>query len=158
MVVLAFLATAATLGFLFWNFPSAKIFMGDAGSGFLGILLGTLSLMAGLEAPALFWSWVILLGVFVVDATVTLFRRLARQQRLHEAHRSHAYQVAARRFGAHRPVSIAVGLINLFWLLPIAWMVAAGTISGVVGVLIAYAPLVGLAFYLKAGAAELQSA
>ena len=158
VVLLALLAAASALGFLVWNFPPAKIFMGDAGSGFLGILMGTLSLMAGLEAPALFWSWVILLGVFVVDATVTLFRRLARRQKLYEAHRSHAYQFAARRLGAHKPVSIAVGLINLFWLLPIAWCVAAGGISGVVGVLIAYMPLVGLAWYLKAGAAELQSA
>ena len=157
VVVLALLAAAATLGFLVWNFPPAKIFMGDAGSGFLGILMGTLSLMAGLEEPVLFWSWVILLGVFVVDATVTLFRRLAKRQRLYEAHRSHAYQFAARRLGAHRPVSIAVGLINLCWLLPLAWIVAAGWISGVLGVLIAYAPLVGLAWYLKAGAAELQT-
>ena len=157
-VVVALLTAAAALGFLVWNFPPAKIFMGDAGSGFLGILMGTLSLMAGLEAPVLFWSWVILLGVFVVDATVTLFRRLARRQRLYEAHRSHAYQFASRRLGSHRPVSLMVGLINLCWLLPIAWIVAAGTISGVVGVLIAYVPLVGLAWYLKAGAAELQSA
>ena len=55
-------------------------------------------------------------------------------------------------------MSLIVGLINLFWLLPIAWIVAAGGISGVVGVVVAYAPLLGLAFYLKAGAAELQSA
>ena len=158
VVLLALLAAAAVLGFLVWNFPPAKIFMGDAGSGFLGILMGTLSLMAGLEVPALFWSWVILLGVFVVDATVTLFRRLARRQRLYEAHRSHAYQFAARCLGAHLPVSLMVGLINLCWLLPIAYFVATGGISGVVGVLIAYVPLVGLAWYLKAGAAELQSA
>jgi Fuc2NAc and GlcNAc transferase len=148
---------AASLGFLIWNFPPAKIFMGDAGSGFLGITLGTLSLMAGLEAPMLFWSWVILSGVFVVDATVTLARRKLRRKILSEAHRSHAFQFAARRYGKHRPVTIAVALINVLWLLPIAWAVAAGWLNGVAGTLIAYAPLVLLALYFKAGAAELQS-
>lgn len=66
---------AAVLGFLFWNFPPAKIFMGDAGSGFLGIALGIMSLQAAWVSPALFWAWLILLGVFIVDATVTLTRR-----------------------------------------------------------------------------------
>lgn len=157
VVAPALLLAAAAVGFLVWNFPPAKIFMGDAGSGFLGIILGTLSLMAALEAPVLFWIWVILLGMFVVDATVTLFRRLARRERLYEAHRSHAYQFASRRLGAHRPVSIAVGLINLFWLLPIASIVAASWVSGAAGVIIAYTPLVGLALYLKAGTVEPQS-
>ncbi len=53
---------AAVLGFLFWNFPPAKIFMGDAGSGFLGIALGIMSLQAAWVSPALFWAWLILLG------------------------------------------------------------------------------------------------
>ena len=76
---------AAVAGFLVWNFPPAKIFMGDAGSGFLGIVLGVLSLQAGAVSPALFWSWVILLGVFIVDATYTLLRRLLRGERVYEA-------------------------------------------------------------------------
>ncbi|MBA4287968.1 MAG: glycosyl transferase, partial [Pseudomonas sp.] len=72
-VVLLLLA-AAVAGFLFWNFPPARIFMGDAGSGFLGITLGVLSLQAAWFAPQLLWSWLILLGVFIVDATFTLLR------------------------------------------------------------------------------------
>ena len=85
---------AAVMGFLFWNFPSARIFMGDAGSGFLGIVLGIQSLQAAWIAPQLLWSWIILLGVFIVDATFTLLRRLIRGEKVYEAHRSHAYQFA----------------------------------------------------------------
>ncbi|HEY5475371.1 MAG TPA: glycosyltransferase family 4 protein [Tepidiformaceae bacterium] len=142
---------SATLGFLVWNWPPAKIFMGDAGSGFLGLMLGVLSLQAGWVANRLFWSWVILLGVFVVDATVTLIRRMAHGERFYEAHRSHAYQHAALRRGAHMPVTLAVGVINLCWLLPVALMVALGWLDGLLGVLIAYAPLVVVAVRLKAG-------
>src|SRR5687768_16066675 len=67
---LLLLATVA--GFLVWNYPPAKIFMGDAGSGFLGLVLGLLSIQAAVIKTGFFWSWVILLGAFIVDATVTL--------------------------------------------------------------------------------------
>lgn len=142
---------SATLGFLVWNWPPAKIFMGDAGSGFLGLMLGVLSLQAGWVANRLFWSWVILLGVFIADATVTLIRRIANGEKFYEAHRSHAYQHAAVRRGAHAPVTVAVGIINLCWLLPIALVVALGRLDGVLGVLIAYTPLVVAAVRLNAG-------
>ncbi|MCW3779862.1 hypothetical protein OM945_13575, partial [Levilactobacillus namurensis] len=69
---------AAVTGFLCWNFPPARIFMGDAGSGFLGVVLGAMALQAAWEKPELLWSWLILLGVFIVDATWTLMRRLVR--------------------------------------------------------------------------------
>ena len=142
---------SATLGFLVWNWPPAKIFMGDVGSGFLGLMLAALSLQAGWVVPRLFWSWVILLGVFVVDATVTLIRRMAQGERFYEAHRSHAYQHAAVHRGAHMPVTIAVGVINICWLLPVALVVARGWLDGLLGVVIAYAPLVVVAVRLKAG-------
>ena len=65
----------------------------------------------------------ILLGVFIVDATWTLIRRLLRGDKVHEAHRSHAYQYASRHYGSHRTVTLAVLLINIGWLLPIALLV-----------------------------------
>ncbi|NWB91692.1 MraY family glycosyltransferase [Pseudomonas agarici] len=144
----------AVSGFLYWNFPPAKIFMGDAGSGFLGITLGALSLQATIVAPRLLWMWVILLGVFIVDATFTLVRRLLRGEKIYEAHRSHAYQFAARRFGRHLPVTLSVGVINLFWLLPIAFCVVMSWLDGVVGVLLAYAPLCAAAIKFHAGRLE----
>jgi Fuc2NAc and GlcNAc transferase len=141
-------------GFLYWNFPPAKIFMGDAGSGFLGVTLGILSLQAAWASPALLWVWVILMGVFVVDATFTLVRRLVRGDKVYEAHRSHAYQYASRQFGRHLPVTLTVGLVNVVWLLPVALCVALLGLDGFVGVIIAYIPLVMLAWKFQAGAVE----
>jgi Fuc2NAc and GlcNAc transferase len=125
--------------------------MGDVGSGFLGLILAALSLQAGWVEPRLFWCWVILLGVFTVDASVTLIVRIANGEKFYEAHRSHAYQHAAARRGAHGPVTVAVGAINLCWLLPIALTVALGRLDGLLGVLMAYAPLAVIAVRLKAG-------
>lgn len=147
------LMAAAVAGFLFWNFPPARIFMGDAGSGFLGIALGILSLHAAWQAPQLLWSWLILLGVFIVDATWTLLRRLLRGEKLYQAHRSHAYQHAAQRHGAHRPVTLVVAALNLFWLLPLALAVGLGHLDGLPGVLIAWTPLLWLAVRYRAGLA-----
>ncbi|SDB07132.1 Fuc2NAc and GlcNAc transferase [Pseudomonas sp. NFACC23-1] len=148
------LLVCAVLGFLFWNFPPARIFMGDAGSGFLGIILSIFSLQAAWIAPQFMWSWIILLGVFVVDATFTLLRRLLRGDKVYEAHRSHAYQFASRHFGSHLSVTLSVGAINLLWLLPMAIWVGVGGIDGVLATFIAYLPLVGLAIKFQAGALE----
>lgn len=146
----------AAAGFLFWNFPPARIFMGDAGSGFLGITLGVLSLQAAWVDPQLFWSWVILLGVFIVDATLTLLRRLMRGQKVYEAHRTHGYQYASRRLGRHLPVTLSVLVINTVWLMPIAWAVSYLGLDGLTGVALAYTPLVLLAWYFGAGKPEIQ--
>jgi len=142
---------AATLGFLVFNWPPAKIFMGDVGSGFVGFIIGIFSLIAADSAGLLGWVWVILLGVFIVDATVTLIGRLFRKQKPHVAHRSHAFQHLALRFGSHKPVTIGVVAINLFWLFPIAFAVTEGRIDGFVGVLIGYTPLTIAALIFGAG-------
>lgn len=154
-LILAPLILAATVGgFLIWNFPPARIFMGDAGSGFLGITIAVMSLQAAWTSSELFYAWLILLGVFIVDATVTLLRRLLRGEKVYEAHRSHAYQYAARYCGHHLPVTLSVLLINVFWLLPVAMLVVLGTIDGIVGVAIAWVPLAFLALRFSAGKAE----
>ena len=155
LMLVPLLLGAAVSGFLFWNFPPAKIFMGDAGSGFLGITLGALSLQAAWVDPQLLWCWLILLGVFIVDATWTLLRRLVRGDKVYEAHRSHAYQYASRLFGRHLPVTLVVGAINIFWLVPLACWVALGGIDGVLGLLLAYAPLAMLAVRFNAGKQEI---
>ena len=156
LAVVPLLLASSVAGFLFWNFPPAKIFMGDAGSGFLGIVLATLSLQAGLIHPPLLWSWIILLGVFIVDATTTLLHRLIRGEKIYEAHRSHAYQFASRQYKAHKPVTLIVGLINCLWLLPWAYFVAIGKVDGISATFFAYIPLAILAFKFKAGSKETQ--
>jgi Fuc2NAc and GlcNAc transferase len=97
------------------------------------------------------WVWIILLAVFVSDATITLIRRLARKQKPHVAHRSHAYQHLAIRFNSHAKVSLIVLAINIVWLLPIAFLVADNQIPGTTGVVIAYVPLLIAALILGAG-------
>jgi Fuc2NAc and GlcNAc transferase len=142
---------ACVAGFLAWNYPPARIFMGDAGSGFIGMVLGLFSLWTAQQATQVFWCWFILLGCFMVDATTTLVRRVRRGDKFNEAHRSHAYQYAARKHGSHQRVSLAFGLANVLWLMPIAVLVALRRLDGTLGVAIAYAPLVWLAFRYKAG-------
>lgn len=141
---------AAVAGFLFFNLPPARIFMGDVGSGFLGVSFAALAVDAVSRAPNVFWAWTILLGVFVVDATATLLRRMARRRRVYEAHRSHAYQHAAARLG-HRTVTLAVGALNVGWLLPMAWLVSSERLPPATGLLVAYVPLLVVAIYFRAG-------
>lgn len=151
LALLPLLLASAVAGFLFWNFPPARIFMGDAGSGFLGIALGGLLLQAAHLQGEWLWSWLILLAVFIVDATLTLLRRLLRGDKVYQAHRSHAYQQAARKAGAHLPVTLAVLAINLLWLLPLALLVGLGYFDGMAGFILACLPLTALALWLRAG-------
>lgn len=154
LIWVPFVLAMAVAGFLFWNFPPARIFMGDAGSGFLGIVLGIISIQAAWASSQLLWAWLILLGVFIVDATYTLFRRLLRGDKVYEAHRSHAYQYASRSVGTHRPVTLAVGAICLFWLLPWALAVTLLQLDGLMCLLLAYFPLIALAIKFRAGMLE----
>ncbi|MGA5482597.1 MraY family glycosyltransferase [Pseudomonas siliginis] len=142
---------AAVTGFFCWNIPPARIFMGDAGSGFLGIVIGGLTIQVAQGFPELLWSWIILLGIFIVDATWTLIQRLIRGDKVYEAHRSHGYQHAVDRFKRHAVVTLGVVLINILFLLPLALLVGRGWLAGSWGVLFAYCPLMILVWKLKAG-------
>lgn len=120
MVSLAVAAAAA--GFLRWNWPPARIFMGDVGSYFLGYTFAVLAL-AGEKtgaAPALLWS--VILSVFLWDATFTLIRRALAGERWYAAHRSHAYQRLVQMGWSHRRVALAVLGYNVCVLWPLAWL------------------------------------
>lgn len=108
----ALLIAAAASGFLVWNWPPARIFMGDVGSGLLGYLLGVLALLGEATGTVPLLLWLTLLGVFVFDATVTLFRRILRRERWYEPHRSHAYQRAVQAGWSHRQVTTSILLLN----------------------------------------------
>lgn len=129
---------AAALGFLSWNLPPAKIFMGDVGSGFLGFMFGATALASErLGGPPL-TVWLLLLAVFVFDGTVTLARRMLARRKWHLAHRSHAYQRAAQVTGRHRPVLLAVAGLNVA-LAAIAvgiWKYPARTGAGVLAAMV----------------------
>ena len=101
----ALVFAAAAAGFLRYNAPPARIFMGDAGSGFCGFIAGVLVLHQAQATGTSPLLWLIPLSLFFCDATVTLITRVLRGQRASQAHRSHAYQRLARRAGRHLPVS-----------------------------------------------------
>lgn len=145
------LLCAAVIGFLYFNWPPAKIFLGDIGSGFIGFTIGTISLVIAKSQPLITWAVIILLGVFIVDATVTLIRRVYDKQQISAAHRSHAFQHLANDADRHLKVSLSIAAVNIFWLAPIAWLVVDQQLQPIVGVSIAYVPLVVLAIYFKAG-------
>jgi Fuc2NAc and GlcNAc transferase len=147
----AVILAASTFGFIVYNWSPAKIFMGDVGSGYLGIVVGGLSLIAANQDPELLWVWIILLAVFVSDATTTLIRRLLRKQKPHVAHRSHAYQHLAIRLNSHAKVALLVLAVNIVWLSPIAFFVADKQLAGTTGVIIAYVPLLVAALAFGAG-------
>ena len=113
---------AAALGFLRWNWHPARIFLGDVGSVPLGFVLGWLLIWA---AQAGFWAAALILPLYyLADATITLGRRLARGERVWQAHRGHFYQRAARAMGSHAPVARAVLYLNLL-LVALALLAAA---------------------------------
>ncbi len=153
--MVAWLLAAACLGFLAWNRPPARIFMGDCGSGFLGLTIGTMAI--GTSGVIPLQAWAILGGAFLVDATVTLLIRLARGERPLQPHRSHAYQHLARRWGSHQKVVLCVWGINLLWLLPWAWVATASPGTANIALTVALAPLCALAVRIGAGRLDTQA-
>lgn len=137
-------------GFLIWNWPPAKIFMGDAGSGYVGFVFAVLGLASGTHSGAALCSCLILAGVFVVDSTFTLLRRFVRGERVTEAHRTHAFQLLAQRMG-HGKTTLTVALINVAWLFPCALASALRPEDALWIALFALSPLVVCAFAIGAG-------
>jgi len=146
---ISFVLAAATVGFLILNWSPAKIFMGDVGSGFLGLMLGIIAYANILEGSSV-WLWLILLAVFLVDSGVTLLRRILNGEKWYEAHCSHAYQHAARKWG-HKRVTISTIIINLFWLFPLAVFSHLNPDLGLALTLLAFTPLIIIALKFKAG-------
>lgn len=104
---------AAIAGFLPFNFPRARIFLGDVGSGALGYLLAVL-LLAAYVGQRSQWPWLLLpVSVFLIDAGFTLAMRILRKERWWEPHVQHAYQSWSRRVGSHAPVTMAYAALSL---------------------------------------------
>jgi len=110
---LAFSLGGASLGFLVWNWPPAKIFMGDVGSNFLGYSIAVLAISSEERGGPSLMTWIVLLGVFVVDGAATLARRLCMRKSPRVAHRTHAYQGAVQKGYSHARVALAVLCLNI---------------------------------------------
>ena len=136
---------AAALGFLAFNFPPARVFMGDAGSIPLGFLAGALGLQGWTQDLWPLWFPLVVFGPFVADASVTLLRRVLRGERVWRPHRTHYYQRMILLGWTHRRTALTEYAMMLG--------------SGLVALLLIHQPasvqvlaLAGLAFgYLVAG-------
>ena len=118
LIVLA----ASSLAFLCFNWPPAKMFLGDAGSNFFGYLFGAMVLITVKNGNLSIWTWLIILAYLITDTTTTTFLRLCLVKGWYHTHRSHAYQNLARVLDNHKFVTLLVLIINIFYLLPLAYI------------------------------------
>ncbi|MCT7635642.1 glycosyltransferase family 4 protein [Aliarcobacter butzleri] len=101
----------SVLGFLYWNWNKAKIFMGDVGSTLLGYNVAIFTIYYANQEPTNFWIWIILFSVYWFDATLTLIRRKLNKERLSLAHKKHAYQRLTQVGWSHYKVTnYSIGL------------------------------------------------
>lgn len=131
---------AAALGFLFFNFNPAKVFMGDAGSIPLGFLAATFGVYGWQEGLWPIWYPVLVFSPFVVDASVTLFKRMLRGEKLSQAHRSHYYQRLVQMGWGHRNTALAeyalmaLAGMSALWGIGMTYAAQAGLLLGWCGI------------------------
>ena len=141
---------AAALGFLAVNWAPARIFMGDVGSGFLGLTTGGLALWLWQSAELPFVASCILLLAFWLDASYTLGVRIVTGQAFAEPHRSHLYQIVARRLG-HGRTTVLFWLHWLLWLLPLAALAVHFPAWQLALLAVACLPIAAACVWLRAG-------
>ncbi len=110
---ISWILAACMLGFLVWNKPPAKIFMGDVGSATLGFIIMGLALLGEKQYQVPIMLWLILYGAFLVDATLTLIRRAIAKEAIFQAHRLHAYQRLHQAGFSHTKVLMWMIFVNI---------------------------------------------
>lgn len=145
---MAFALCAVLIGFLIWNWPKARIFMGDVGSGFLGFLIGAMAILSEVEYGLSIGYWLLWFALFWMDTTLTLFRRWQRGHKLWEAHRLHAYQRIHRSGFSHAKVLYSAIAINLL-LLALSWMVFQGFLGLWLAVFLGICVLLGIYYTIE---------
>lgn len=135
---LAFATAAGCIGFLLFNLPPAKIFMGDVGSGTLGLVLAAIAALLVQRSPAMLWACLILPAAFLVDSGLTLARRVLGGQRWHAAHRQHLYQWLVRVKWSHARTDVAYMIWNLAVVAPLAWLATRSPQHGIIYCVLAY--------------------
>lgn len=159
--LLAVLTVGAAGGFLLHNKPPAKIFMGDAGSIMLGFLAGSLSVFGMHQGLFDFWVPVLIFSPFIVDATVTLFRRLFRGEKIWQAHREHYYQRLVLAGWSHRKTVLAEYCLMIFCGLSAVRYIRAGESARlailVTWVLIYIALMLGVRYVERQGKSRMRN-
>lgn len=111
--LLAILMVVVVAGFLIWNWPRAKIFMGDTGSYTLGFLIAILALISQKQGYSIL-LWLMLYSVFWFDASITLLRRLIYREAIFSAHKKHAYQRLHQAGWSHKKILVSLIALNSF--------------------------------------------
>ena len=137
---LLFLLFSTMLSFLIFNWPPAKIFMGDSGSVFLGYFFGCMVLYTTMRGEVSAWSWVIVFGYYIADTTITQITRLIMVRKWYFAHRSHAYQNLARITGSHLKITGGIVIYHFVWLLPLTLWTIKQPDSGMLAAILAVVP------------------
>jgi Fuc2NAc and GlcNAc transferase len=143
---------AACLGFLLLNWAPAKIFMGDAGSTYLGLMLFFFAIASITGGWLSLAQWLILAAAFLADSLTTLARRALNREPVWQAHKRHAYQNLQRRLGSHARATLVYIGIDIVLLLPLAWLAGAYRQFDWAFLLVAYAILIPAAIRAGAGA------
>jgi len=118
--IMLFLLGIICCAFLIFNFPPASIFMGDAGSLFLGYFFGGIIVKTFLDSDINFWTWMILLAHFLTETTLSTLMRIKLTKAWYKAHRSLSYQNLARILNSHKKVTIGSILFYIIWLFPLS--------------------------------------
>jgi Fuc2NAc and GlcNAc transferase len=142
------------LGFLYFNWQPAKIFMGDVGSTYLGALLAILLAIGIANHTLTLCSAILLLGTFLTDATWTLTYRFITHQKWYQPHRSHAYQILQRSLNSHAKTNLYNMGINVAWLWPLSYLALKFPLQGHWFTLLGLLPLFIICHFFKAGHAD----
>ena len=149
---IAAIVAAAALGFLIHNFPPAKIFMGDVGSIPIGFLAGSLAVFGYQKRVFDLWVPLVVLAPFIVDASVTLVRRLMRCEKIWDAHREHFYQrLVLIGWGHRKTVLVEYGVMGVCGILAVLYQEATEPLRLVIlaGCLVLFLALAGLVTRLE---------
>jgi UDP-N-acetylmuramyl pentapeptide phosphotransferase/UDP-N-acetylglucosamine-1-phosphate transferase len=134
--LIGLLLAASSLGFLFHNWPPARIFMGDVGSAFIGFILAVLPIIGGQRDPRFMIAGILLVWPFVFDTSFTLIRRLTRGENIYVAHRSHIYQRLVIAGYSHRFVTLVyMALAAAGTIIALLWYIRAPFVNVAVIVL-----------------------
>jgi len=139
------IVAAAAAAFLLFNFPPARLFMGDAGAVPIGFLAAAISLIGHRDGDWPLWFPVLVFAPFIADATLTLLKRAAARERIWQPHNKHYYQRLVRTGWSHRRTALAEWALMLacgstaLWALRQPLYLQLSAVAGVVAVHVALA-------------------
>lgn len=140
--LVAILLAGACGGLLVWNWPPARVFMGDSGSLLIGAMVAWLLVWGDVNASLPWWLAALWVSVFVVDTSATLLLRVLRGERWYTPHHRHAYQGLITMGATHAQVLLGFAVIKLAVIVPVTLGVQGRHVDPVVAVCGVYALLV----------------